>query len=79
MENLSEMNEHSLPRNEQTAMEILFIDGLLWSRPFYNHIDIDIQSLKIQSAGNRWYTLREMLIDYSYTSCNAITIISFHK
>lgn len=56
MEILSEMNEHSLPRNKQTAMEILFIDGLLWSRPFHNHIDIDIQSLKIQNAGNRWYT-----------------------
>lgn len=47
------MNEHSVPWNEQTTMEILFIDGLSWSRPFYNHIDIDIQSLKIQNAGNR--------------------------
>ena len=53
MENLSKMNDHSVPQNEQTTMEVLFIDGLLWPRPFCNHIDIDIQSLNIQNAGNR--------------------------
>lgn len=53
MENLSEMNDHSMLQNEQTTMKILFIDGLLWPRLFCNQIDIDIQSLKIQNAGNR--------------------------